>query len=98
MGGKRQGAGRPKGSKNKVTTALREAILEAATNHGRDGNGKNGLVGYLAKVAEEDIKAFSGLLGKVLPLQLTGDEDAPVQQTLIVKYVDANHSDPKRLQ
>ena len=29
----------------------------------------------LKRVADEDVKAFSGLLGKVLPLQITGDPD-----------------------
>lgn len=54
----------------KTTMALKEAILEAATEHGEDDTGKNGLKGYLRKVAREDVKAFAGLLGKVLPLSI----------------------------
>ncbi len=65
-----RGKGRPKGSTNKTTTALREAILLAATEHGEDDGGKDGLKGYLRKVAREDVKAFSGLLGRVLPLDV----------------------------
>jgi len=71
-GGKRQGAGRKKGSENKVTTELKEAILLAADEHGRDGAGEDGLKGYLRKVASEDTKAFTGLLGRVLPLTVNG--------------------------
>lgn len=64
------GKGRPKGASNKTTTALKEAILLAATEHGEDDTGKDGLKGYLRKVAREDVKAFSGLLGRVLPLDV----------------------------
>ncbi len=65
-----RGKGRPKGAANKTTTALKEAILAAATEHGEDDQGKGGLKGYLRKVAREDVKAFAGLLGKVLPLDV----------------------------
>lgn len=67
------GKGRPKGAVNKTTAALKEAILQAAQAVGHDGKGKEGLVGYLKRVAQEDVKAFSTLLGKVLPLQVTGE-------------------------
>jgi len=72
------GKGRPKGSANKTTTALKEAILKAAESVGLDGQGKEGLVGYLKRVASQDVKAFSALLGKVLPLQVTGESGGPV--------------------
>lgn len=67
------GIGRKKGVPNKTTTALREAILLAAEQTGEDHKGKDGTVGYLKRLAREDMKAFAGLLGKVLPLQLAGD-------------------------
>jgi hypothetical protein len=73
-----RGPGRPKGKPNRTTTALKEAILAAAQAHGEDDKGKGGLEGYLRKVAREDVKAFSGLLGKVLPLQIAGDGDNPL--------------------
>lgn len=63
---------------NKTTKALKEAILQAAADHGEDDEGKDGLVGYLRKVAREDVKAFSGLLGKVLPLTVQGDSKNPI--------------------
>jgi len=72
------GKGRKKGVPNKTTLALKEAILRAAELSGFDTKGEGGLVGYLQRVADEDVKAFSGLLGRVLPLQLTGDKTNPV--------------------
>lgn len=70
--------GRAKGTPNKTTTALKEAILLAAKEHGEDDRGKDGLKGYLRKVARDDVKAFAGLLGRVLPMQLTGEGGGPV--------------------
>jgi uncharacterized protein YkvS len=81
-----RGKGRPKGSGNKTTTALKEAILIAAAEHGEDDNGTNGLTGYLRKVAREDVKAFAGLLGRVLPL----DVNASGQFTVNITGPDAD--------
>jgi hypothetical protein len=64
------GKGKPKGAVNKTTKLLKEAILLAAEKVGSDGEGKDGLTGYLVEVARSDVKAFAGLLGKVIPLQV----------------------------
>jgi len=61
--------GRPKGSQNKVTVALKEAILRA----GEEVGGKEGLVGYLKRLAVENSSAYAGLLAKILPHQLAMD-------------------------
>lgn len=70
--------GRPKGSPNKTTQTLKDAILLAAEEVGNDGQGQDGLKGYLKRVATEDVKAFAGLLGKVLPMQVTGEDGGAV--------------------
>lgn len=74
-----RGMGRKKGTPNKTTTALKEAILAAASAHGEDDAGTGGLEGYLRKVAREDVKAFSGLLGRVLPLTVNGNVGVTVK-------------------
>lgn len=79
--------GRPKGSANKTTAVLKEAILLAAEEVGYDQKGKDGLTGYLKFVAENDVKAFSGLLGKVLPMQVTGAGDGAIVLE-IVRFAD----------
>ena len=81
------GKGRRKGTPNKTTATLKEAILLAAEETGFDGQGQEGLKGYLKRVAAEDVKAFSALLGKVLPLQLTGEGDGPLQ-VIVRRFAD----------
>jgi hypothetical protein len=73
------GPGRPKGSLNKTTALLKDAILMAATQAG----GKDELVGYLKRQAIENPGPFMGLLGKVLPMQVTGEDGGPIQVTRI---------------
>lgn len=68
------GKGRPKGSLNKTTALLKDAILVAAEKAG----GKEGLVGYLQTQATANPGPFMSLLGKVLPTQIAGDPDNPV--------------------
>lgn len=79
------GKGRKKGVPNKTTATLKEAILLAAEQVGENGAGKDGLVGYLRTVAATDVKAFSSLLGKVLPMQVTGEDGGPLQ-VIIRRY------------
>jgi Family of unknown function (DUF5681) len=75
-------AGRPKGAQNKTTTALKDAILVA----GEQAGGEAGLVGYLRNMATTNPSAFLSLLGKVLPMTLAGDRDAPLQERVTVAW------------
>lgn len=67
------GKGRPKGSKNKITAALKEMILQAAESAHEEGT-----VGYLKQQAMENPTAFLSLLGKTLPLQHTGEDGTSI--------------------
>jgi hypothetical protein len=75
IGKGKPGPGRPKGSVNKTTALLKDAILKAAQ---LAGGGDDGLVEYLQKQASENPGPFMALLGKVLPMQIAGDEENPV--------------------
>ncbi|BAL07772.1 MULTISPECIES: hypothetical protein [Bradyrhizobium] len=79
----RAGHGRPKGAASKITRDLKAGIIEAAVNHGRDGNGEGGLVGYLEHLAADHKKCFAGLLQKLLPYQVNGDGLGNVAVTAI---------------
>lgn len=61
--------GRKKGTPNKTTALLKDAILSAADKAG----GGAGLVGYLTAQAALNPGPFMALLGKVLPMQISGD-------------------------
>ena len=63
--------GRQKGTPNRQTALLKDAILQAAI---KTGGGKDGLVRYLRERAEENPAAFMTLLGKVLPMQVANDD------------------------
>ena len=76
--GERRG-GRQKGTPNKTTAALKDAILNAFSEVGGES--------YLVAVAREDPKTFCALLAKVLPLQVTGGEGGPLVVE-IVRFSD----------
>ena len=69
--GKVPGSGRKKGTPNKVNALLKDQILQALDELGG--------VAYLVKLAKENPTAFSALLGRILPTQVTGPNDGPVQ-------------------
>jgi hypothetical protein len=82
--GERRG-GRKKGTPNKTTKALKDAILLAAEEAGFDGQGQDGLVGYCKALAVNEPKAFCALLGRVLPLQVTGEDGGALRiETVII--------------
>jgi hypothetical protein len=68
--------GRAKGTPNKITRDIREAVLQSFE-----------IVGgaqYLAEQARLNPTAYLSLVGKVLPLQVTGADDGPVK--LVVEW------------
>lgn len=68
-------AGRP----NKYPKAIKEMIVEALHNKGG--------AAYLERQADENPSAFLTLVGKVLPLQIQGDKDAPITITVTRRVV-----------
>ena len=75
MRGKKTG-GRVKGTPNKTTAELRDAVLAAL-----DGVGG---VSYLEELARTHPAAFVTLLGRLLPTKLAGDVEAgPVTFTIV---------------
>ena len=80
--------GSRKGIPNKVTAELKTMILEALE--------KSGGVDYLVRRANDPktAPAFLTLLGKVLPMQVTGPNGGPVQVARI-GLVPMSHDDRK---
>lgn len=90
----RSKTGRAKGTPNKTTKLLKDAILKAAENAGNK-IGDSGLVSYLEDQADKNPGPFMALLGKVLPMQIAGDPDSPLQTITRIELVAPGHDDSK---
>ncbi len=73
-GGYRPGSGRPKGSLDKGNRLIRDMIASALDRVGG--------VDYLARIAESHPQAFASLVGKMMPLQVTGSDGRTLAQEL----------------
>ena len=62
--------GRKKGTPNYTTKFAREAIIEGLAAIGEDGNGLNGLTGFVVRAARADIKYGVQMLGMITPKQV----------------------------
>ena len=80
------GMGRPKGALNKTTALLKDAILKAAEQAGNKV-GDDGMVSYLEVQATENPGPFMSLLGKVLPMQVTGAGGGPILSVTRIELV-----------
>lgn len=79
--GKEKGPGRPKGTPNKATAAIKDMILTALS----DAGGSE----YLLARANDPrtASAFLGLVGKVLPMQVTGADGDAIQTVTRIELV-----------
>ena len=74
-GGRREGAGRPKGSIDPRPRELREAMIEGAKNskYGKDPNNPEApgtLENFFANAADENLADFLVLFGRLIPRQI----------------------------
>lgn len=82
IGKGKAGPGRPKGVPNKATAAIKDMVLSALD--------KVGGIEYLEIQAKQNPTAFMGLLAKIMPTQITGADDGPVQ----IKTIERRIVDP----
>ena len=78
--GKEKGPGRPKGTPNKTPAVIKDMILTALSDVGG--------AEYLARRANDPktASAFLGLVGKVLPMQVTGADGDAIKLQFNVKF------------
>ncbi len=62
--------GRPKGIPNKLSTDIKQMVVQALSEEGG--------VMYLREQARENPVAFMSLVGRVIPLQVTGEGGGPI--------------------
>lgn len=85
-GGKRDGAGRPAGVPNKLSTAVKDNVIEVFETIGGVQN--------MAVWATENQTQFYNLYAKLLPLQVSGENGGPIQfQEVRRLIVDGNTND-----
>lgn len=65
--GRKKTGGRKKGTPNKVTSSVKEAIMKAFDELGGEK--------YLVEVAKQDHRTFCSLLGRVLPKEISASID-----------------------
>lgn len=85
---KTPGSGRQKGTPNKVTLALKEAILAAFEEAGG--------VAYLKRVAQRDPRTFCMLLARVLPTEFKAEIDAAATLVVLRDYTGLHHEVSRR--
>lgn len=73
------GKGRPKGTQNKITADVKAMILGALNDAGGQA--------YLLAQAHENPKAFLTLVGRVLPLQVSGGGENGEIEVAVIKRV-----------
>ena len=77
-------AGREKGTPNVVTRNSREAIVAALNAYGRDGAGKQGMIGFCLRLLDEDIgRNGLALLSLITPRQLHAEVTSRNEQVLL---------------
>src|SRR3954465_12626359 len=85
VGGFRENAGRKKGVPNKLNADLKEMILGALNDAGGQA--------YLARQAVESPGPFLTLIGKVLPLQVSGEGGGAVTIQVITGVPTSDDDD-----
>jgi hypothetical protein len=75
--------GRQKGTPNKMTREVKQMILDAL-------DGAGGVEYLIARASDpRTASAFLTLVGKVLPLQVSGVDGGAIQQALTVQFIKA---------
>jgi hypothetical protein len=65
--------GRKKGTPNKSTRNIRDAMTESAVKHGIDGKGTGGLTGFCQWLLANDLKAWTHIFSRLVPLQVAAE-------------------------
>lgn len=69
--GHKKVGGRQKGTKNKITNDLRQAIINALDTAGGEK--------WFVALAKSDKKSFAQLVGRCVPTRHVGDDDGPIK-------------------
>jgi hypothetical protein len=62
--------GRKKGVPNIMTRDIQEALIAGTIASGYDKKGKDGMVGFFKRMADNDLKTHGGMLRSVMPVKI----------------------------
>ena len=83
--GRKTGGGSRKGAPNKLTADVKAMVLAALDKAGGSD--------YLLSQSRDNPTAFMTLVGKVLPLQVQGDPNAPLRLLVVTGVPGADADD-----
>lgn len=81
--------GRPKGSVNKTTAAIKEIISGAVAEMG----GQARMVAWAKEDPANERAFWAQIVPKLLPLQVAGDKDNPITHEIAMRIVDVGAPD-----
>lgn len=80
---KRRGAGRPKGSRNKVSAEAKDLIAAVAEQLG----GAERMLEWVQEDPQNERHFWTQIYPKLLPMKISGDPDNPLRACLTVEFV-----------
>ena len=95
--GQAKTGGRRKGTPNRTSQLLKDAVLQAAEIQGNKINKDkqlSGLIKYLQFIAAEHPAQFCTLLNRVMPLQIGGEQDIGEGINITINFTPSVRSAP----
>jgi hypothetical protein len=83
--------GRPKGATDRISTDLKKSFMEALRSFGSDGNGTDGIEGFIHYAIRNDLKGVLKVVAKIIPLQVKADVAGNHIANVIINAVPPNH-------
>jgi hypothetical protein len=83
--------GRPKGVKDRISSDLKKSFIEALRSFGSDGQGTDGIEGFIHYAIRNDLSGVLRVVAKIIPLQVNADVQGKNIANVIINTVPPNH-------
>jgi hypothetical protein len=88
----KKGRGRPRGAQNYFTRNVKEALIEALNEFGRDGKGKDGMKGFFMRMCELKPELIMTTVRAITPMYVRVERADPPKQYKTLDEVRAELS------
>jgi hypothetical protein len=85
----KRGRGRPRGAQNYFTRDVKEALIDALNEFGRDGKGKDGLKGFLMRMCELKPELIMATVRWITPMHVKVERADPPKRYKTLDEVQA---------